>query len=131
MQAAKVAEIYNRLKKEGDRNIVVLGDFNDTPDSAPLRSLLKDTDLKDVSQHPAFDTGTYKGTGTFGPGTAAHKIDYLLLSPALFKRVTSCGLFRKGAWPGNGAKPRWEVYPELKREEHAASDHHLIWAELK
>jgi endonuclease/exonuclease/phosphatase family metal-dependent hydrolase len=130
LQAGKVAEIYKRLRKEGDRNIVVLGDFNDTPESAPLRSLLKETDLKDVSQHPSFDTGTYKGTGTFGPGTAAHKIDYLLLSPDLFKRVTACGLFRKGAWPGGGSKPRWEVYPELKREEHAASDHHLLWVEL-
>ena len=131
MQAAKVAEIYTRLRKEGDRNVVVLGDFNDTPESTTLRSLLKDTDLKDVSQHPSFDTGKYSGTGTYGPGTAAHKIDYLLLSPALFKRIISCGIFRKGAWPVNMAKPRWEVYPELKREEHAASDHHLVWVELK
>jgi hypothetical protein len=31
------------------------------------------------------------------------------LSPALFDRVTSAGLFRKGAWPGSRPK-RWEVY---------------------
>lgn len=130
MQAEKVAEIYTRLRKEGDHKIVVLGDFNDTPESASLRRLLKETDLKDVSLHPSFDTGTYKGQGTFGPGTAAHKIDYLLLSPELFKRISACGIYRKGAWPGSGARPRWEVYPELKREEHAASDHHLLWAEL-
>jgi hypothetical protein len=57
-------------------------------------------------------------------------MDHLLLYPDLFKRVIACGLFRKGALPGGGAKLRWEVYPDLKREEHAASDHHLIWAEL-
>ena len=44
-------------------------------------------------------------------------------------RVTAGGLFRMGAWPGVRPK-RWTVYPELQREVHAASDHHLIWAEI-
>ena len=49
-QAKRVAEIYNERKKEGWKNIVVLGDFNDTPDSKPLAPLLRKTDLKDASQ---------------------------------------------------------------------------------
>lgn len=129
IQSEKVAEIYNRLVSEGKTNIVILGDFNDTPDSPALQPLLAGTDLRDVSDHPAFDTGEYAGMGTYGLGNDNQKIDYLLLSPALFARVTKCGLFRKGAWPGK--KPaRWSIYPEIKNETHVASDHHVIWCEI-
>ena len=127
-QAAKVAEIYNRLRRERQNKVVVLGDFNDTPDSTPLEALLKGTDLRDVGTHGSFDPGGFKGRGTYGTGTDSQKIDYLLLSPALFRRVRSAGLFRKGAWTASG---RWEMYDTLKRPEHSASDHHLIWVELK
>jgi endonuclease/exonuclease/phosphatase family metal-dependent hydrolase len=114
-QARQVAAIYERLRSEGHDKVVVLGDFNDTPDSPPLQPLLADTDLRDISEHPSFDTGKFKGKGTFGPGTDRNKIDYLLLSPALFKRVTKGGLFRMGAWPGK--RPKWTVYPELDRRD--------------
>src|SRR5215213_7989136 len=110
-QATRTAEIYERLRDTGHDSVVVLGDFNDTPDSAPLQPLLKGSDLKDVSKHENF------------------KIDYILLSPALFDRVTSAGLFRKGAWPGSRPK-RWEVYEQLTEEVHAASDHHAIWVNI-
>ena len=39
-QAERVAEIYRARRAEGIANIVVLGDLNDTPDSAPLAPLL-------------------------------------------------------------------------------------------
>jgi hypothetical protein len=113
----------------GHDKVIVLGDFNDTPNSSPLAPLLGDTDLKDVSEHPSFDTGKFAGKGTYGLGNDNQKLDYLLMSPALFARITSAGLFRKGAWPGR-QPVRWEVYPELKKELHAASDHHVIWAEI-
>lgn len=129
-QAKRVAEIYNDLISNGEKNVVVLGDLNDTPDSAPIKYLLKHTTLKDVSKHSTFDPGEFNEIGTFGLGNNANKIDYLMLSPKLFARVKSSGLFRMGAWPGK--KPqRWEIYPELEREEHAASDHHLIWCEIE
>jgi endonuclease/exonuclease/phosphatase family metal-dependent hydrolase len=128
-QATRVAEIYHRLRAEGHDQIVVLGDFNDTPGSEPLQPLLAGTDLRDIGDHPSFDTGEFPGRGTFGLGGDNNKIDYLLLSPALFNRVTAGGLFRMGAWPGV-RPPRWTVYPELKREVHAASDHQVIWAEI-
>jgi endonuclease/exonuclease/phosphatase family metal-dependent hydrolase len=134
-QAIRTAEIYRGLREAGHDSVVVLGDLNDRPDSAVLKPLPTDTDLKDVSDHPSFDTGEFKGrpgergTGTFGLGNDADKIDYLLLSPALFGRVIASGLFRIGAWPGSRPR-RWSVYPELRREVHAASDHHPIWAEI-
>ena len=127
-QATRVAVIYRELVAAGQRNVIILGDMNDTPDSAPLKPLLKDTDLRDVSHHPGFDTGPYPGKGTFGPGTDGNKIDYILLSPALFSRIEACGLFRKGCYPGK--KPKWPVYDTLTGELHAASDHHLIWADI-
>lgn len=128
-QATRTAEIYENLLLEGHDKVVVLGDFNDTPNSNPLSPLLNNTDLRDVSEHSSFDTGEFSGIGTFALGNDNQKIDYLLLSPALFDRVTSSGLFRKGAWPGTRPQ-RWTVYPELKREIHVASDHHAIWADI-
>lgn len=133
-QAQAVAGYYRRLRDEGHEHVVVLGDLNDTPDSAELAPLLA-TDLRDVSDHPNFTDFEFnanngqRGIGTFGLGNDDDKIDYLLLSPALFDRVTGGGLLRKGAWPGS-RPPRWEVYAELTARHHAASDHHLIWADI-
>ncbi len=75
-------------------NIAILGDFNDTPASAPLAPLLgAGSDLRDVSAHPSFvDDGR---PGTFANGTASGTIDYILLSPALFARVQQAGVWRK------------------------------------
>jgi endonuclease/exonuclease/phosphatase family metal-dependent hydrolase len=128
-QAQRTAEIYNRLVSEGETNIVVLGDFNDVPESNELAPLLAGTDLKDVSKHSTFDTGEFSGKGTFGLGNDNNKIDYLLLSPGLFRRVSASGLFRRGAWPGKSPR-RWTVYEELQAEVHVASDHHVIWCEI-
>lgn len=126
-QAVRTAEIYEALRAEGHDRIVVLGDLNDTPDSVALKRLVKETDLKDISEHADFSPGEFSGIGTFGTGSNGNKIDYLLLSPALFARVKAGGLFRMGAWSASG---RWSMFPELKQHIHAASDHHLIWVEL-
>ncbi|WP_428927415.1 endonuclease/exonuclease/phosphatase family protein [Marinibacterium sp. SX1] len=134
-QSLAVRGYYERLIGEGQANVVVLGDLNDTPDSPELAPLLTGTDLRDVSDHPAFAEVDFqagngqRGIGTYGLGNDDDKIDYLLLSPALFDRVRGGGIFRKGAWPGS-RPPRWEVYPELTERHHAASDHHLIWADI-
>ena len=134
-QSEAVVRYYERLKCEGVEHVVVLGDLNDTPDSAPLAPLLHGTDLKDVTDHDAFtefefneDNG-HRGIGTYGLGNDNHRIDYLLLSPSLFDKVQKGGLFRKGIWPGS-RPPRWEVYDTLKKKHQAASDHHLIWVDL-
>lgn len=134
-QSSAVAAYYNRLIAEGVENIAVLGDLNDTPDSEDLAPLLADTSLRDVSEHPNFTdfefraNNGHRGIGTHKLGNDSLKIDYLLLSPALFAKVTNAGLFRKGAWPGK-SPPRWDTYPELTEEHHAASDHHAIFADI-
>ena len=126
-QAARIAEIYRGLITGGERNVAVVGDFNDTPGSASLKPLLAETNLRDVFQHEKFDTGGHPGT--YGSCTAANKIDYILLSPALFSKVTAGGVWRKGMWPGVRPK-KWDVYPEIARERDAASDHAALWVDF-
>jgi endonuclease/exonuclease/phosphatase family metal-dependent hydrolase len=125
-QAARVKEIYEELRQSNEL-VAVLGDLNDTPDSEALKPLIADTDLKDVSEHASFDDGGRPGT--YGNGTAGDKIDYVLLSPALFAATRSGGILRKGVWGGkNGTL--FPHYPEITRVAEAASDHAAIWAEV-
>ena len=63
-QAARVAAIYAELTAAGETHVAIMGDLNDTPDSAPLAPLLQDTDLADVFTHPAFDNGGYPAPTT-------------------------------------------------------------------
>ncbi len=127
LQAEAVRRIYERLKSEGAKHIAIMGDLNDTPESEALAPLVRETDLKDASLHPSFDDGGRPGT--YGNCTAREKIDYLLLSPALFDCMKGGGIWRRGVWGGkNGTL--WEVYPEIQSSYHAASDHAAIWAEL-
>lgn len=130
-QAKRVAEIYARLADEEEPHVAVVGDLNDTPDSDPLAPLVAQTDLKEISEHPTFDDAA-GGTrpGTFGTGTARNKIDYILLSPALFARVQGGGIFRKGAWAGEHGTI-WEHYETITRPAEAASDHSAIYADIQ
>ncbi len=125
-QATCIAEIYNSLIAEGYPLVAVVGDLNDTPDSDALQPLLGATTLKDISKHPGFDPGPRKGTFK----GENNQIDYVLLSPDLFAVAKGGGIFRKGVWRGNRTKNRWEIYPTLTGEEHSASDHAAIWAQI-
>lgn len=126
-QAERVAAIYAELTAAGVDHVAVMGDFNDTPASAPLAPLLGATDLKDIFTHQQFDDGGWPGT--YGLCNASNKIDYILLSPALFARVRSGGVFRMGMWPGSNP-PRWPTYDEVRRKQDASSDHAAVWAEI-
>jgi endonuclease/exonuclease/phosphatase family metal-dependent hydrolase len=128
-QAERVAEIYKALRAVGEKAIVVLGDLNDTLDSAPLAPLLTGTDLADITSSPNFTPDPDGRPGTFGNGTKSGKIDCVLLSPFLFQRVTGGLIFRQGAWGGkNGTL--WAHYPTITRAVEAASDHAAIYADI-
>lgn len=128
-QATRVAEIYEGLRRRGIDRVAVIGDFNDSPDSATLAPLLVGTDLRDISTHPAFDFGTRRGT--FRGGNEAAKLDYVLLSPALFAAATGGAVFRKGVWHGDRTEQPWDIYETMTAEVHAASDHAAIFAEVE
>jgi len=126
-QAKRVKAIYEDLRQGGANNIAVIGDFNDTPDGNPLASLIQSTDLKDITTHQSFNDGGRPGT--FGNGTASNKIDYILLSPALFQKATGGEIFRMGVWGGkNGTL--FPHFPEITKAVEAASDHAAIVAEI-
>jgi endonuclease/exonuclease/phosphatase family metal-dependent hydrolase len=133
-QAKRTAEIYNDLVANGHPNVAVLGDLNDTPDDpgdppGPLAPLLVDTDLRDVTTHPSFTPDPNGRPGTFGNGTKSQKIDYVLLSPALFSKVVGGAIFRLGVWGGvNGTL--FPHYPTMTRRIEQASDHAAIYADL-
>jgi endonuclease/exonuclease/phosphatase family metal-dependent hydrolase len=125
-QALRVREIYDSRRAAGMEFVAVIGDFNDTPESAPLAPLLQNaSDLRDVSQSQNFQADNWQGT--YGD-TQKDKIDYILLSPALFVRVNKAGVFRKGVWSGK-TNNKWERY-DMAGPEQAASDHAAIWVEL-
>jgi endonuclease/exonuclease/phosphatase family metal-dependent hydrolase len=125
-QAQRVREIYDSRRAAGMELVAVIGDFNDTPDSVALAPLLQNaSDLRDVSQSPNFQLDNWQGT--YGE-TQKDKIDYILLSSALFVRVNKAGAFRKGVWSGK-TNNKWQRY-DMAGPEQAASDHAAIWAEL-
>jgi endonuclease/exonuclease/phosphatase family metal-dependent hydrolase len=125
-QARRVREIYDGQRRSNPL-IAIIGDFNDTPDSAPLAPLFQGSGLRDAQSHPAFDTGGFPGT--FGSSGASGRIDHVLLSPALFGLMRGGGIFRRGMWPG--VRPRkWDAFPEVTREVEAASDHAAVWVDL-
>jgi len=123
-QATRVKDIVTERLTEHP-NLVVLGDFNDTPDSDNLKPLLTGTPLKDISTHPSFDDGGFPGT--FGGQGAGDRIDYLLLSPALMDKVTAGGIFRKGVF---SASDRWPMFNSVTAKSEQASDHAAIWADI-
>jgi endonuclease/exonuclease/phosphatase family metal-dependent hydrolase len=126
-QAKRVKAIYEDLRQGGASNVAVIGDLNDTPDSNPLASLIQSTDLKDITTHQNFNDGGRPGT--FGNGTAPNKIDYILLSPALFQKATGGEIFRMGVWGGkNGTL--FPHFPEITKAIEGASDHAAIVAEI-
>ncbi len=128
IQAETVRTIYERLKKEGADYIAITGDLNDSPGSDTLAPLLRDTDLRDASTHPKFDDGGRPGT--YKDGHANQKLDYILLSPKMFERMSQGGIWRRGVWGGkNGTL--WDIYPEITELSHASSDHAAVWCDIE
>jgi endonuclease/exonuclease/phosphatase family metal-dependent hydrolase len=126
-QATKVREIYQTRLAAGATFVAILGDLNDTPDSDPLSPLLGDGVLRDISLHPGFQSdGRF---GTWKNGAKSQKLDYIILSPALWDRVTAGGVERRGVW-GGAHGTLFPHLPEITEEVEAASDHAAIWVDL-
>jgi endonuclease/exonuclease/phosphatase family metal-dependent hydrolase len=127
-QAQRVRDIYEERKLQGFAHVAIMGDLNDTPGSNPLQPLLANgSDLKDVFAHPSFnDQGR---PGTHGNCTASGKLDYILLSPAVWETVSSGGVERRGAWGGTHGT-LWPRFPEVVTEKDVASDHIAVWVDV-
>jgi len=125
-QAQTVADIY-RTRHANHPFVIVAGDFNDTPNRAPLAPLLTGTNLRDAMTHPKYTSKPNALPGTFGSGSASGKIDYLLLSPALWGRVQDVDVERRGVW----APRTFPHFPTITKVADAASDHAAVWVDLQ
>ncbi|MCR9228788.1 MAG: endonuclease/exonuclease/phosphatase family protein [Flavobacteriaceae bacterium] len=135
-QSQTLAHIYKGLQERGHQNIVVCGTFYEPSFSDTLSPLLRETDLHSASRHPEFIADKdldghahYHSMTAYRKGVNLKQQDYLLVSPSLWERTIGAGLHRKGIWPGNQGK--WPVYPTMQKAGHAASEHPLIWMEVK
>lgn len=127
-QATRVAEIYNSRRADGWKRVAVVGDLNDTRDSAPLDPLPNGTDLKDVSKDPAYiqDGRTHR-----------HLQDQQRQArlPTAIARTAGRGDTsraqpqRRLARP-EGQEPVAQCSTRSTSEEQAASDHAEIWGRL-
>jgi len=102
--------------------VLLGGDLNDTPASAPLASLFTDG-FEDISTHPAYPT---QRPGTFGTGLKTQKIDYLITSQELRAHLVGVGIERRGSYH----PALWQPFDTVKKSADDASDHHLVWADF-
>lgn len=134
-QATKVAAIYEDLLSNGHENIIIAGTLNAPSYSDSILPIMK-TGVTDVVKHSSFDVLVDSGNdagyfrmGAYRKGVNIKQKDYLLVSPALFERVNGCGMNRKAMWPLS--KPEWETYGSMDNERDSASEHPLLWADIK
>lgn len=111
-QAMAIAQIIKRRFPNPEYGLYVLmGDLNDTPDSAPLRPLLHDPELKlyDVLNEVPEER---RWTHYWSQAKLYSQIDYILLSPAMRQRMVpdSVKVVQRGHTGGSDHRP---LYVEL------------------
>ena len=67
--------------------------------------------------------------GTHWNGTKSGKLDYILMSPELAKKVKQGGIERRGVLGGKDGD-RFPHFPEIKTAKDAASDHAALWVDV-
>lgn len=131
-QAEAIAKILDDYDLTTDW-IVVAGDMNDTPDSAPLRPLMDVPNLFDVLalQFP----GQPKKRWTYHYNSF-EQIDYVLVSKPLKDRFVEAGVKRGGMYNLKNltaSDPTIDDETQYNTVTHwtnAASDHGAVWADF-
>ena len=134
IQAEMIAEIYRSRIKEGNELIIVAGTFHVPSYCESLSPLFKETQLKELKNHPCFqidlDRGkdsSYHSLGAYRRGVNIRQQDYLLASPAAFRKISTSGLNRKGIFAAN---QHFTTYTSVDSEQNQASSHPVIWGEF-
>lgn len=123
LQGATAAAIARNAESNISKYVVVGGDLNDTPDSEAVQPLIADG-WRDVGDHSSYPKDR---PGTFDTGTAGNKIDYLIMSPALWATVKATDIERRGSY-----HPRtWTPFDSVTSKATEASDHHLVYADVE
>lgn len=128
LQANQIKKILNTNYNLNNDLVVVLGDFNDTPDSKPLKELLATPDLFDVLQLQFQNDNNERWTYFY---KKLYQIDYILVSKALKNLFVKAGVERRGLFDieklsGGLIKP----FEGITAASNAASDHGAVWAEF-
>ncbi len=127
-QATRVRAIYEAYISAGYDFIAVAGDLNEIPDEPSMGPLIREgSTLTDIMVHPKFQGDGRPGT--HGNGTKSGKLDYILMSPKLSKKVIRGGIERQGVWGGKNGM----LFPHLatiNAAVDAASDHAALWVDL-
>ncbi len=129
VQADEVKKILmSNYDLKTDR-VVVLGDFNDTPDSKPLKNLLSTQNLFDVLQLKFGNNNEEKRYSYFFKKKL--QIDFILVSKPLKDVFKDAGLERRGMFEINtlsgGEETRFDT---VTAASNAASDHAAVWADF-
>jgi endonuclease/exonuclease/phosphatase family metal-dependent hydrolase len=128
-QAERIAAIVREhdLAKE---NVVVLGDFNDTRDSAPLASLYGATaPLRDVMVIGNVDE---KERWTYWFHGSGQQIDHMFLSETMAARLETVRVERRGIYGIDTiTQGQTKPFPEVTSRKSAASDHAAIVATFR
>jgi predicted extracellular nuclease len=123
-QATRVAQIYNDRKTENQNEyVIVAGDFNDSPQSKPLKPLFDAGLYNTIEDLPASERWTYIH------GKTKQQLDYLLVSPNLKSKIKSFGVERRGLSKSKTAYkgPRLGT---VQKDGTEASDHCGIYLDL-
>ena len=115
-QANRLVEILKTYDLTRDL-VVVAGDLNDTPGSAPLKNLMAVPNLVDVLKNVA-PNWTYH--------TGSDQIDYLLVSQPIADNLKAVGIERRGIFRANNP-----AFPEVTNKVTQASDHAAVFAEFE
>ena len=123
-QAEQIRELLRAYDLSQDL-VIVAGDLNDTPNSAPLRPLMGVSNLHDVlSSLPDADRWTYHYNQN-------QQIDYVLVSTPLHSALTGSGVFRRGLHKVARYSTSNETqYTTVTSDANSASDHGCVWAEF-
>ena len=125
-QSKRVAKLLERFDLKKDR-VIVCGDLNDTPASAPLKPLMDVPHLDDVLTL-AFPNAADRWTYHYKKN---EQIDYMLVSKPLRDALQGAGVERRGIWDvdkyTNGATT---PYATVNGYTQSASDHGAVWADF-
>lgn len=128
LQANTVRDILKQRYDLKNEMVVVLGDFNDTPDSKPLKDLLAVPNLFDVLELK-FGNDTDKRYTYFFKQKI--QIDFILVSKPLKDVFADAGVERRGMFEldtlSGGAEKRFDT---VTAASNAASDHAAVWADF-
>ncbi len=132
-QAERVAEILGEYDLTSDW-VIVAGDLNDSPTSAPLQPLLNVQNMYDVLELQFPLDPMKRWTYYYNK---FEQIDFILVSEPLRAKFNKAGVERRGmhklkklTTSSNGSVDVEEEYDTVTCKSDAASDHCAVWAEF-